>query len=138
MQNFVEFNAVKFLQSAKKWEAMKKRLEKDLEDITILKGTSDNPIRSGNISDPVSNIASERELIIEKIDKINKYQRILDYALEQLSEQHREVIEAFFFKGGMIHQNAKKVAQKYGLSYPKGVYKLRREALELIKDICYK
>lgn len=130
MNQFVEFNAVKFLQNSKTWKNRKLELEKELEAITEIKGSPDNPSRSGNISDPVSSIAMERERIEYKLYVLNKYQKVLDYALNRLSSRHRDVIEAFFLRRGYIHHNAQEIALKYGVNYPKGVYKLRREALE--------
>lgn len=138
MHKYVEFNAARFLNDSRHWEADKEKLEEKLEGVTEIKGMDYAPIRSGRLHDSVADTAAARERIQAQIDRLERYQSVLSYAWDRLSEDHRNVLTAFFFSRGY----KSKIIRKYALEHAvclNRAYVLRREALcELARIISNK
>ena len=132
MYKFVEFNAVKFLKSARNWDKEKRRLMDRLCEITEIKAMDNSPIRSGRLHDSVPEVVAERERIKEQINRINVYEEALWYAYEKLTDEEATVIHACFWEGGNIGKNVERLAEKYGIRV-RGVYEIRRNAVDKIK-----
>jgi hypothetical protein len=135
MERYIEFNAVKFLKDARNWEKEKKELLKQLDSITEIKGIDNSPIRSGRLHDSVADVAAERESIRNQIERIENCQRILEYVQRKLSPEQWEIIDTFFFKSGYVNRNAQKIAKKYAVDYPKGIYRLRGQVIAEISKM---
>ena len=130
MYRFLKFDAVDFLQQSRSFDSQIEELSKELEAISEISGQLDNVGRGSGISDPTARTAAEREKIKRKISRIEGYKIAKEYAFNHMPEQYTDVLNAFFFTDGHIHNKAQAIAEKYGVNYPKGVYRLRREALE--------
>lgn len=130
MYRFLKFDAVDFLQQSRSFDSQIEELSKELEAISELSGQLDNVGRSSGISDPTVRAAIQREQINAQIAQIQAYKQAKEYAFSHMPEQYIDVLNAFFFTEGHIYTNAQAVAKCYGINYPKGIYKLRREALE--------
>lgn len=135
MIKYMRFDAVSFLKDSKKWEEEKRRKQEELDAITEILGMSnDSPSRSGKVSDPVYNVAAQRERLEIEISRICMYQQALCYARKMLSDEQNEVIDVFFFRSGYIPP----LIEKYGLKHAlcrSDVYKARREALDELSHI---
>ena len=136
MQKYVEFNPVKFLKESKTWSGEIKRLEAELASLTELSGQKENVGgRGSGTSDRTGQVVVKRDVIRSQIGRYEFYKKVLDYTLNHITGVHREVIEAFYIKSGYVTSNARKVAEKYYIDYPKGIYKVRREAMEEFVDV---
>lgn len=133
MHRYLEFNAVKFLKDSRKWAVQVKKLQCEIDDIPMIKGRSDNPGRSGSISDPVHTLAVQRERITVKIQRIKRYQIILSRSLDTLTDPQKEALQLFFFGNEPITQAVEKYAEKYKIK-PRAVYEIRKEALRNLAD----
>lgn len=129
MHRYIEFNAAKFLNDSREWEAGKKKLEEKREGITEIKGLDYSPVRSGRLHDSVAETAVARERIQAQIDRLERYQEAKAYAWERLSEAHKSVLAAFFFTGGYKSKTIRKYAVEHAMCLNQ-VYILRREALQ--------
>lgn len=130
MHRFLKFDAIDFLQLSKSFDSWIEKLTEELNAISELTGQSDNIGRGSGISDPTARTAAEREKIKCEISRIERYKAAKEYAFNHMPEQYIDVLNTFFFTNGHIHNKAQAIAEKYGVNYPKGVYRLRREALE--------
>lgn len=130
MYRFLKFDAVDFLQQARSFDKRIKKLSEELDAISEISGQLDNVGRGSGISDPTARTAAEREKIKREISRIEGYKAAKEYAFNHMPEQYIDVLNTFFFTNGHIHDKAQAIAEKYGVNYPKGVYRLRREALE--------
>lgn len=134
MNRYIEFNAVKFLKESRGWEAEKKRLQAEMDELAHLKGAGDSPARSSGPGDSTGAAVIERDRIQSQIDRINLYQEALSYAWNSLSEAFRDVLTAFFFTGGYMSRNVRDYGSKYGMCI-KLVYSQRRKALNELSRI---
>lgn len=134
MEQYIEFNAVKFLKDSKTWEGEKRRLQAKLDGITEIKGIDNSPIRSGRLHDSVADVAAEREQIEEDIARIEKYQEAFKYVKRFLTQEQLDVIDVFFFQAGNMGKNVRKLAHDIGVR-ERGIYELRREAINTIQKI---
>lgn len=134
MEEFVEFNAVKFLNASKAWAREKKALQQEMDSITELKGMENSPVRSGKISDSVASVAIARERIEKEISRIEDYETALTNSLNNLTEDEFNVIQLFFFSRGNIAPLIRKFGETYGFSQA-GTYRLRRIALDHLTEI---
>lgn len=134
MEQYIEFNAVKFLKDSKTWEGEKQRLQAKLDGITEIKGIDNSPIRSGRLHDSVADVAAEREHIEEDIAKIEKYQEALKYVKRFLTQEQLDVIDVFFFQAGNMGKNVRKLARDIGVR-ERGIYEVRREAVNTVQKI---
>lgn len=135
MNKYMRFDAVSFLRDSKTWDEQIREKQRDLYAITEISGTSNDSLgRSGTISDPVLQVAAQRERLEFEIFRLESYQQALSYARRMLSEAQNEVIDVFFFKGGYIAPLVDKHGSKWGLCRD-GVYKARREALDELSRI---
>lgn len=130
MYRFLKFDAVDFLQQSRLFDNQIKKLSEELDAISEISGQSDSVGRGSGISDPTARTAAEREKIKREISRIEWYKAAKEYAFNHMPEQYTDVLNTFFFTNGHIHDKAQAIAEKYGVNYPKGVYRLRREALE--------
>lgn len=134
MEQYIEFNAVKFLKDSKTWEGEKQRLQAKLDGITEIKGIDNSPIRSGRLHDSVADVAAEREHIEEDIARIEKYQEALKYVKRFLTQEQLDVIDVFFFQAGNMGKNVRKLAHDIGVR-ERGIYEVRREAVNTVQKI---
>ena len=130
MYRFLKFDAVDFLQQSRLFDNQIKKLSEELDAISEISGQLDNVGRGSGISDPTARTAAEREKIKREISRIEGYKTAKEYAFNHMPGQYIDVLNTFFFTNGHIHDKAQAIAEKYGVNYPKGVYRLRREALE--------
>lgn len=135
MEQYIEFNAVKFLKDSKTWEGEKRRLQAKLDGITEIKGIDNSPIRSGRLHDSVADVAAEREQIESQIARIETYQKIWQHVERCLNDSEKEIIEVFF-KGGRIDKKTQAFSRKHAMCRS-DVYAFRRETLEKIRDSVY-
>lgn len=129
MYRYLKFDAVCFLQQSKTFDSQIESLLRELDAISELGGQPDVGRSSGK-ADPTVRAAIQREQINAQIAQIQAYKQAKEYAFSHMPEQYIDVLNAFFFTEGHIYTNAQAVAKCYGINYPKGIYKLRREALE--------
>lgn len=134
MHKYIEFNAVRFLNDSRGWEAEKKKLEEKLEGVTEIKGMDYAPIRSGRLHDSVADTAVARERIQAQIDRLERYQAVLSYAWDRLPEEHRGVLAAFFFTEGYKSKVIRKYAVERAMCLNQA-YVLRREAIRKLTRI---
>lgn len=134
MNRYIEFNAVKFLKESGGWEEEKKKLQKELESITEIRGTENSPVRLRRINDTVSSVAAARERIQNDIDRIECYEHALDFAMRYITEAEKEAIELFFFSGGYISALIDKFSLKHAMCRS-DVYSLRRQAIDHLSRI---
>lgn len=134
MEQYIEFNAVKFLKDSKTWEGEKRRLQAKLDGITEIKGIDNSPIRSGRLHDSVADVAAEREQIEEDIARIEKYQEAFKYVKRFLTQEQLDVIDVFFFQAGNMGKNVRKLAHDIGVR-ERGIYEVRREAVNTVQKI---
>lgn len=134
MNKYMRFDVEQFLKDSVKWPAQiaKKLMEQDA--IPELKAQEPSAGHSNGPGDPTSAVAAEHEKIQKEIDQILIYQNMLANSLTLLSEEHREIIEVFFFKPGYKSHLVEEYGRKYGLC-TKMVYATRREALEELRWI---
>ncbi len=130
MYRFLKFDAVDFLQQSRSFDSQIKKLSEELDGISEISGQFDNVGKGNSISDPTARTAVEREKIESEIFRIQTYKKAKEYAFNHMPDQYIDVLNTFFFTNGHIHNKAQAIAEKYGVNYPKGVYRLRREALE--------
>ena len=130
MYIYLKFDAVAFLRDVATFDKQIDSLKREFEAITEVGGQPDTFVRGSIVPDPTAMVAAEREKIDRQILKIEGYKAAMEYAYSKMPDQYIDVINAFFFEGGNMYHNAQTIAEKYGVNYPKGVYRLRREALE--------
>ena len=139
MNRYMEFNAIKFIRDSVRWGTEKEALLKRLEEITEIQAVDPATVSSGSgISDSVPTVAISRTAIEESIERLDLYINAYKFAFSHLAAEEQDAINAFFFSTGGIHHAAHEVCRKYGINYPRGIYTLRREALQhfsrLIED----
>lgn len=135
MNKYMRFDAVSFLRDSKDWDEQIREKQRDLYAITEISGTSnDSPGRSGTISDPVLQVAAQRERLEFEIFRLESYQQALSYARRMLSEAQNEVLDVFFFQSGYIPPLIEKYGSKHALCRS-DVYRVRREALDELSRI---
>ena len=111
-----------------------KKLKEELSSILELTAVENSEVHSSNISDPTGDTAVKRVDLSMQIAVLEQIDNMVDKALSQLSETHRELIELFFFKRGMMGYNVQEYADKHYMSIP-SVYRERRRALNAFGEI---
>lgn len=135
LEEYVEFNIVRFLKESKGWKGEIAELKKELEQIPLIPiGENQGGGRSSLPSDNTGNIAISRMAIISKIEKIEKKINTLSQSLERLYTIDQDVINLFFFSKNSVWAEIDKYALAQGISRSI-VYQRRRIALENLTEI---
>lgn len=130
MDRYILFDPNKFLKEAKGWKSEKKKLQEELKAVLELTGLTNSEVHSTSTSDPTSKAAEKRFRVSREIDRLDNYQRILEYGLANISETNREILEAFYFtKGKALNFIVDELSEKYRCS-PRQIYRMKNEALE--------
>lgn len=128
INRFIKFDAVQFLKESRTWDEEIAQLKHEADESIGIKGQSDSCGRSGKIGDPTLADAMTLDRIQDEISRYEYYKHVLRSTMDMLPREYREVLEAFFFKGGYKSRLVREYGLKYGLS-TKLVYTARREAL---------
>ena len=134
MIKYMRFDIESFIRDSVKWGGEIQDLKADLDAISELKAIEQSVGKSSNISDPTFSTASEYDKVKVKIDRLVTYQAAFRHAFSKLSEAQKEVIELFFFQGGMKGRLVYNYSRKWALN-TKAVYAERRKALNLMREI---
>ena len=95
---FRPFDTKSFLKASQHWDEDIKQLQEELDNMPELPAmSSNNGIRSGEVSDLTSRMALRRLEIASKIEGILLYKEMLDFALKQLTKDERRIVNGFFF-----------------------------------------
>lgn len=111
-----------------------KDLKAELDSILELKAVGNSEIHTANISDPTGSTAVRRIDLEMQIAIIEHMQHMVEAALNRLSYQHRELLDLFFFKKGMMGYNVQEYADTHYMSIA-AVYRERRLALNAFADV---
>lgn len=109
------FDTKSFLKASVHWEDDMKRLQKEMDDISMLPSVDNKSgVRSGHISDLTAQTALRRLQIQAEIEDIKLNKEMLRYALKILTEDERELVNGLAWlprgdKGAFV--------QKYGRKY---------------------
>ena len=136
MDKYVRFDIVAFLKQSKYWKKDISKLNTELQDIPFVSSVQTDKIPSGSSkpSDSVYNIVVKRDKIISEIDYIKHCQDALKNALSQLDGEEREIIDGLFFSRKSKDYEGRRLAVKFGINYPKGIYRIRNKALNKMRD----
>lgn len=135
MNRFVEFNPVKFLNESREWQRRRRAIEVKIDSVSLIKSSSLGAVAKTNIkSDTVEAPAIKIMELEEEVADIDKYIKAKDWALSKLTEQEREVINGFFFRGERIDKFVRDYGRKYGMCRS-DVYTARRLALDRLSEI---
>lgn len=130
MDRYYTFNADKFLKDSKsKWRTERKELEKKLKSITELKAIENSEVHTSNISDPTASASIKRMEIEKEIERIDRYEKLLEYAFDNLSDYNRDILKRWYYTNKSINKIVDDIANESG-GKPRQVYNWRREALE--------
>ena len=129
MDRYILFNADKFLKESKLWGREKKALQKKLEAIADLPAISNSEVHSTNISNPTETTVFRRLKIRMEIDRLDRYQHILEYGLSHITEDEAELIHGFYLKRGYVNHFVDECCYKYDCK-PRNVYNLKSKAVK--------
>ena len=105
-----------------------KKLKSELESILELTAVGNSEVHTSNISDPTGDTAVKRVDLAMQIAVLEKMGELVQLAYAELSEMHREILDIFFFKKGMMGYNVQEYADTHYMSIA-SVYRERRHAL---------
>lgn len=136
--DYKRIDGVMLLKSKKSLLEQRKKFEEELTAITEITAVSADFISSsGNISDPVGKTAIRRERILNAIEDIDICLNAIDYGLEHIDQDERELLDAFFFSDYPRWAVVDVFIEKYNCSSKK-VYQLRRDALIHFSEVIEK
>lgn len=119
----------KFLKDHTEWAKEKKKKEEELESVLELSAISSSEVHTGNISDTTQKVAMEEMRIESSINRLETYEEIMKYALSRITEEHRKILEAFYFtKDKLISALVHELADEFQCS-ERSIYNQKREAL---------
>ena len=110
-----------------------KKLKEELQSILELTAVENSEVHSSNISDPTGDTAVKRVDLAMQIAVLEQIDNMVEKALAKLSETHREILEMFFFKRGMMGYNVQEYADTHYMSIA-SVYRERRLALNAFAE----
>lgn len=114
--NWRPFDTKSFLKASKKWDDDIKKLENELENMSMLPSVDNKTgIRSGNISDLTQRMAIRRLEIIAEIEELKLNKEMLRYGLNMLPKDSRELIHGFFFSDTPKSIFAREYGMKHGI-----------------------
>jgi len=105
-----------------------KKLKQELESILELTAVGNSEVHTSNISDPTGDTAVKRVDLAMQIAVLEKMGELVELSYAELSEMHREILDIFFFKKGMMGYNVQEYADSHYMSIA-SVYRERRHAL---------
>lgn len=112
-------------------EILKKRLEK--AELLQLESVGNSEVHTGNISDMTGKAGDKRVELQEEIDAMQQiYEAIYD-AYASLCKYQQEVINMFYFKGGIVGTNIETFAREHGYS-TRAVYREKAAALDKFRS----
>lgn len=77
------------------WDKEMKKLIRELQAVTDLQAISNSEIHTNNISSPAENTVLKRLKLEHEIARRATYKRIFDTALNNLTDDEREIFEGF-------------------------------------------
>ena len=116
------------LNDYKGYPAEIKKLKAELESILELTAVGNSEVHTSNISDPTGDTAVKRVDLAMQIAVLEKMTELVQLAYAELSQMHREILDIFFFKKGMMGYNVQEYADEHYMSIA-SVYRERRHAL---------
>ena len=105
-----------------------RKLKAELESIIDLTAVGNSEVHTSNISDPTGDTAVKRVDLAMQIAVVEKMGQLVELAMADLSEMHRDILDIFFFKKGMMGYNVQEYADEHYMSIA-SVYRERRHAL---------
>lgn len=121
------------LQDFKKHPSEARKLKEELNSVLELTAVENSEVHSSNISKPTQDIAVKRVDLAMQIAVLEQIDNMVDKALAKLSDTHREILELFFFKKGMMGYNVQEYADSHYMSIA-SVYRERRLALNAFAE----
>ena len=105
-----------------------KDLNNELKSILELTAVGNSEVHPSNISKPTENIAVDKVELAMNIAVVERMQDLVEKALDRITDEHREIIDLFFFKKGLTGYNVQNYADTHYIGIAK-VYRERRQAL---------
>ena len=123
------FFAEKLFADRPEWRRKRRQKERELESARSLNAVSQSEVHSGNISKPTESMAFDAMRLEDEIKKYENYEYIVEYGLSHITQEERDVLEAFYFtKGKMMNKLVDGLAAKYSCD-PRTVYRTKRTAI---------
>ena len=129
MQEYIRFDAEKFLRNSKHWDEDISRLKDELDALAEIGELKSSEVTSSQISKPVERAVLERDGLLSQIRKIEKHKAAFDYAWNKLTDDERYMLNGFFFDDNPIWQFVDDWVEK-NASNRQYCYQARREALD--------
>ena len=116
MDQWRPFDIRSFLKESKKWDGQIKKLEEELENISELPSTGNNPVvGNGNISDLTAKTAVRRFEISAEIEEIKLNKEMLAFAMKRLSDDEKQLIQGFYYPKKRIDRFISDYGSEHGL-----------------------
>lgn len=128
MNRYITFNPDKFLRESKRWKQERKELMLELGNILELPAISNSEVHSTNISDPTARTAERKLAITQELNRLDSYEKLLEYGLSHLTDQERAIIKAFYFDKGYIGAKVEMLAGDLDCSV-RQVYRLKTQSV---------
>lgn len=133
--SWMHFDILAFLKESKHWDKKLKTLQDELDGISYIPaGGNDTGIRGSDISEPPYTITVQELQIQAEMEEIKLNKEMLKYALKQLTEDERALIDGFFYPKKTMRVFVREYGAKYGLSDTL-VYDKRTKVLDKLRRI---
>jgi hypothetical protein len=109
------------------WDQEIKSLNEELDAIPDLSGTSNSEVHTHDTSSPVENTVMKRLRLENEIERRENYKKIFNTALEDLTDDEREVFEGFWMYNKFVSRFVDDYTNEHGCS-PRHVYDLKRQS----------
>lgn len=111
-----------------------RKLKEELDSILELTAVGNSEVHTSNISDPTGDTAVKRVDLAMQIAVLEKMGENVERSLDRLSETHRDMLDLFFFKSGLMGYNVQDYAENHYMSIA-SVYRERRLALNAFAEV---
>lgn len=133
--NWHRFDIKGFLKASKHWEEDKAKLEQEMDALLTLPSIkNESGVHSSNVSDITAQTALRRLQIQAEIEEIKLNEEMLNYALKQLTEDERALIDGFFYPRQKIGVFVEEYGRKHGMCKDY-VYRDKDAALNKMRTI---
>jgi len=133
MDRYIKFSwespMKKFIEDAKDrvWEKEIKKFQRELREITDLAAFTNSEVHSCSPSSPTEKTAMKRLHLERKIARRINYRKIYDTALDNLTEDEKEIFRGFHLSNKYVSLFVDEYSHAHDCS-PRHVYTLKREA----------
>lgn len=135
INSYVRFDSVKFLKDSRDWKKRRDLLEAELDSIPLVTAIhTTEQGKTANPQSPVESVAIKRERISTQIAYIDSLEKAKRSVLGKLSDEQVNIINGFFFGEVPISVFVHKYSEEHYICNSE-VYKLRREALEIVTEL---